>query len=174
MSQKKTWGWSTRVLINEMLQVEHILVQPGGYSSVHLHEDKVNQFIVKRGTLLVNYFDEQLENDGQDTLHCGDSVAISVGRRHQFVAMSEVEGYEVYWTTNDAKKVEADDIVRFSENGVDISQASAPEVEVKYCSGCNVLLTTDTANLVEWNNAIRHVCMECMEHLGHDVRVVSQ
>lgn len=159
---QKTWGWSTRVYCNEHLQVERIYVRAGGYSSIHLHQHKANQFCVVRGDLAVNLFD-----DGNTLTHCeavpvGSSFLILPPARHQFVARSLVEGYEVYWTT-DSTEIDPHDIVRFSNNGVD-EEWTRRVVRSGYvcCCQCNEQYLVADMTTVCVDNALRDMCKQCV------------
>ena len=157
--RQKTWGWSTRVYSSDELQVERIFIKVGGFSSIHLHERKYNQFVVTLGTLAVNYFDEQNRHVRGELVATGDSLIVQPMERHQFFAETTVHGYEVYWGKDG--KVDPEDIVRFSENGIDCELHPPIEDEVRFCCRCNRPFRAIELVTIELNNALRDVCMAC-------------
>ena len=160
----KTWGWSTRVYCNEQLQVERIIVKAGGYSSIHLHAHKVNQFLVSTGTMNVMLFDEQLRSCQSQLLQPGEYYVVPTGVRHQFHALTACEGYEFYWPS-DLVQLDPNDIVRFSSNGVadKLPQPDAMQLgQYVYCCICNQQHALQEMQAVCLENAMRHVCRDCM------------
>jgi mannose-6-phosphate isomerase-like protein (cupin superfamily) len=158
----KTWGWSTRLFCNEQLQLERIYVRPGGYSSIHLHKFKHNQFVVSYGEMSVQTFDQGLKLLRTFDLRGGDNVVIPIDNRHQFVAKTEVEGYEMYWPEN-GKTLEPNDIVRFSENGLDHSWTQRhQDVDFACCCVCNKTHRIVDMFVVCLENALRNMCRDCV------------
>lgn len=159
----KPWGYSTRVYCNEQLQVERIFIRPGGFSSVHMHSCKVNQFVVNKGILLVNLFDDQLRPVESHSLDAGESWVVGVGEKHQFVACSLVEGYEFYWPEKDVE-LDPNDIVRYTTNGVDEAwTAMRGKTAFPYCCVCNEQYEAGDMVVVCIENALRDMCRDCVQ-----------
>jgi mannose-6-phosphate isomerase-like protein (cupin superfamily) len=160
---QKPWGYSTRLFINEAIQLERIFIQGGGYSSIHLHERKYNQFVVQKGMLLINTFDDTLTWQTDIKVASGQQLTIEPNVRHQFVARSDVEAYELYWPAVPSDgPVAPEDIVRFSQNGVarrwDISTSAIP---YRYCCECNKSFRAEDVLVVLRDNAFRDMCHDC-------------
>ena len=166
----KTWGWSTRLFCNEQLQLERIYVRPGGYSSIHLHKFKHNQFVVSNGEMCVFTFDQALKLLRTFDLRGGDNLVIPIENRHQFVAKTEVEGYEVYWPENKAASLDPNDIVRFSENGLDHSWTQRNQhVEYACCCICNRTQKIVDMFVVCLENALRNMCRDCVNETSAEL-----
>jgi mannose-6-phosphate isomerase-like protein (cupin superfamily) len=160
----KTWGSSTRVFYDGRLQVEKIRIKAGGYSSIHLHDDKVNQFCVVEGTLTVNIFDETNEVVDVYTLGPTDTCAIDARVRHQFLAETDVSGYEMYWPSG-TNSVRPDDIERFTTNGIRYVDSVLPvdtSIQYVWCCGCNRQYAIQDMKTVRIDNATRSMCLECV------------
>ena len=54
----KPWGTSERLVDDGSVQLERIQIVSGGYSSIHVHVEKWNQFWVAYGALVVVVFDQ--------------------------------------------------------------------------------------------------------------------
>jgi hypothetical protein len=124
----------------------------------------VNQFIVSAGQLRINCFDDDGKLQSETVvIGPGEHVVVNPGERHQFVAQTEVDGVEVYWSTVTDRAVDPDDIVRFSLNGIDVNWASRPTpTEYVYCCGCNRQLHHADMCTVNIGNALRDMCKSCV------------
>jgi mannose-6-phosphate isomerase-like protein (cupin superfamily) len=173
---EKPWGRTERVHFDGRVQLERITIQPGGYSSIHLHEFKTNGFLVVEGVLIVRRFrpDGQLED--LKTIHAGEWVAVPPNVRHQFYAEQKVVGYELYWSTGGGA-CEPDDIRRFSEHGLNgkheageflswrIDEHRDPNND-QLCAICNGRVETVRGYvLAEWEGAIREICRPCSDEV---------
>jgi mannose-6-phosphate isomerase-like protein (cupin superfamily) len=156
----KPWGHSTRVFADPHIQVERIQGELGGYSSIHLHEHKTNQFIVNAGELLVHTFDAGNTLSETTTLKAGQHCIVPPFQRHQFVCVSPVQGYEVYWCDDPAQQVKPDDIVRFTTNGLD-PQRRPIATEFAFCCVCNQQYPANELTVVSIDNALRDICRTC-------------
>lgn len=161
---RKVWGTSHRLLLNDFCQMEKIEVVPGGYSSIHLHQRKHNLFCVQSGVLTVEVYKNQATRpaDSRD-LKDGDSWSIGPNTRHRFHAKSSTVAYELYWSSEGT--VDPDDIVRYSENGVDKTQPEKTSSSDRIlCCACNSPLAEYYT--VFWQNAVRQMCGKCLEKTG--------
>jgi quercetin dioxygenase-like cupin family protein len=162
---KKVWGWSTRVLFIEgQVQVERIYIKPGGYSSIHEHRHKANQFIVIAGQLKVNLFDGQNKLEESTLIGPGDVEIVYPPHRHQFVATTEVDGFEVYWIP-DKGRLDPDDITRYSDGGLDGEWLNGPPWQpdgFRHCHRCSVAYRANELSTIVADAAIRDVCNQCL------------
>ena len=157
---KKPWGRSIRRFINEFVQLEEIYIVEGGYSSVHCHMRKWNEFLIQDGSLRVNFYDDEGQLSHSELLEAGVKLKVEPEKRHQFIAESEVHGYEIYYDLIGI--LDAEDIVRFSGNGcyVKISPTLTNEV-MEYCGICNGPMTECNFITIYLNGAMRNVCRRC-------------
>ena len=168
---QKTWGWSTRVYLDSGLQTEKIAIKSGGYSSIHLHEHKVNQFLVTTGELQVNLFNSDNVLFDCIRLKNNEKCSIDNNIRHQFVARSDVLGFEMYWPC-EGGKVLPDDIIRFSENGLNeqvgykYKTDRHLDTEYVWCCRCNTQCHMYDLYAVCIDNAWRDMCNECIRATG--------
>jgi hypothetical protein len=113
--------------------------------------------------LRVNLFDEGNNLTDSELIGVGETYTVQPGMRHQFVATSEVDGYEVYWSTIASRTVDPHDIIRFSTNGVDVNWAARPEgSEYAYCCNCNDQFIANDMITVSVDNALRDMCKKCI------------
>lgn len=168
---EKPWGRTERVHVDGRVQLERITIQPGGFSSVHLHEFKTNGFLVIQGELIVRRFRADGELDRLETIRAGEWVQVPPNVRHQFYAESAVEGYEFYWCSGGGA-CEPDDIKRFSENGLNGQHEPGEFLSWRIdhpdpandqlCAFCNRRVGPESGYvLAEWQGAVREVCDPC-------------
>lgn len=154
----KPWGQSTRVLLTKRVQVERIDVMEGGFSSIHLHQEKHNLFHVTRGRLAVRWFNESLMHYATNMLFPGQSLHVYPGHIHQFQADTDVEAIETYFT--DERQIDPDDIERFSQNGIYVP-VEPRKPAMPLCCVCNRPIDCNTSRVVSRDGAFRHVCGKC-------------
>ena len=160
----KSWGKSIRRFIDSYLQVEEAHIDKGGYSSVHLHERKWNEFIVSKGSLLVHIYDDQGKSEMTHELEPGIRIHVPPNIRHQFVATTKVVVYEVYF--DPSHQLDPEDIIRFSKNGcyVKISPTLTNDT-VEYCAMCNCAMAGNPVT-INLNGAMRNICRGCSRIQG--------
>jgi len=45
----KPWGWTVDLICEPTLQISLLDIDRAGFSSIHLHEEKHNRFLVRQG-----------------------------------------------------------------------------------------------------------------------------
>lgn len=165
---EKYWGISIRRYIDDSTQLEEIVILPGGYSSVHLHEHKLNTFLVTSGELNVRIFKDVNTMQAVHIVSPGQSFCVKPGVLHQFYAQTEIHGYELYYAS--VGKLEADDIVRMSEGGLDeyvatgMIRFSSHDTDSGYCSICSQRFDPDNPGAaIILERAARLVCEACID-----------
>lgn len=121
MEEKKSWGVRIPQALSDVCQYDILKIDGGGYSSLHYHRHKFNQFIVESGQLNI----VSLRNlDGEfvfvmDTLTDREQLTIPPGVHnvHQFYAIGPVVLHEWYWVES-GPLLEIEDIVRLTDNGI--------------------------------------------------------
>lgn len=98
----KLWGVTRCVFKDDTHEVWHASPKAGGYSSRHRHLHMPNKFYVVSGKLHVELY-AQKPGPGIDplcivTLTAGQEYTVPEGDWHRFVAGTDVELVEVYWT----------------------------------------------------------------------------
>lgn len=122
-------------LAHNGIQLDHLFLKAGGFSSIHLHQHKANAFILLDGAVDVVTF-KRVRVDGQthddDKRHDpraweedqrfemrahGDNAMILPNRAHKFEALEDSELLEFYWRMSGPNPVSLDDIRRFIPRG---------------------------------------------------------
>lgn len=97
----KAWGTTEQILFRPTFEIHRIVVESGGYCSVHRHRDKVNMFMVESGKLLIQVWKNDYDLTDLTELGSGKQTEVKAGEFHRFVNMgpSDVVAYEVYYPT---------------------------------------------------------------------------
>ena len=157
----KPWGKSIRRFINGFIQFEEIHIKKGGFSSVHYHERKWNEFLIQSGSLRVNFYHASGKLKVTHEIEPGIKIVAPPKSRHQFIAhKGDVVGYEIYYDFSG--KLDSEDIVRFSTNGcyVKIEPVHTNTVG-EYCGVCNRPMKETDAVTIYLNGAMRNICRGC-------------
>ena len=131
-AEKKPWGYLEEIgrqhyscegVVNAVLARQvRARINPGGFSSIHRHNEQSNDFYVLSGQLWLREF----RLDGAVPVQIGSQVMLepndhplhfAAGHIHQFEAETAVVLLEIYVATPGGSAV-PEDIERFSENGV--------------------------------------------------------
>lgn len=118
---EKPWGWSQEVYRCGRVSLSRICVKPGGFCSWHKHKSKTNRFFVESGTLTIEVVDiipVKIEiGDGMTE----NELIVIPEKVHRFINETDTEVYalEIYTTGSDLTPPDVNDIVRFSEGGID-------------------------------------------------------
>lgn len=126
---KKPWGWSIPQVRTPEMHQDICLIETGGYSSIHKHVAKSNVFIVLDGILTINWFAAPYRAGEEPRFNRrvvmrgatpSNNCVASPGELHQFDADGggAVMLLEIYTPAFTGKPLVADDIVRFSTNGL--------------------------------------------------------
>lgn len=116
--EEKPWGLTQNIFANHYIQINRIIVNPGSYCSLHLHEHKSNIFSIISGELEI--YCQPLDTKhtiSPDKLTC---IEIQPGIKHRFYSREGAEAYEIYILKNkqfvDIPRF-IEDIIRFSPGG---------------------------------------------------------
>lgn len=113
----KTWGLSRNLYEDEQVELVHIIVRRGGYSSRHKHQYKHNAFFVVRGRLLLCCYGSGGVRRHILSSHDGP-YSVPAGTEHRFVAMdSNTIAYEFYIAIP-GDPIDPSDIVRCDRGGI--------------------------------------------------------
>ena len=124
---EKPWGRCIPVAVNQICQFDRLEIKAGGYSSLHFHRKKINQFVVESGRLQIYSLDG--DQISVTTLRPGDGTILDAGSRntHQFCAPVDCLLHEFYWQVPEEAPIEREEIVRLTPNGC--GDFTAPTVE---------------------------------------------
>jgi quercetin dioxygenase-like cupin family protein len=111
----KAWGRTRTLVVGHNAEVVECEIKAGGFSSVHFHEFKSNEFVIMEGKIDVPNLSH--EEPIEIILSAGDSLRIAPGVKHQFRAITDCRLIEIY-TRRDGGKIDPADIVRLSEGGI--------------------------------------------------------
>jgi mannose-6-phosphate isomerase-like protein (cupin superfamily) len=126
----KAWGLTERMVATDRMQVEYILVEPGGFCSVHYHNDKDNLFVGLTGCLTVRWGWREGYHLGpcpmiESLTGVSSPVFIPAGVIHQFENTGQVRAtaIEVY-RPKPGLRLELGDIERFTSGGRNVGHGS--------------------------------------------------
>lgn len=114
---KKPWGTCFPLHEDDASQVDRLLINAGGKSSVHYHHYKANLFFVVSGVIAVTLH-PGLKHAERRVLGVGQSLMVYARTVHQFEAIEDCELIEAYVSLFDGYAVRRDDIERFAEKVV--------------------------------------------------------
>lgn len=169
--EQKPWGVSVRSYLDDSVQVEWIRVLETGFSSIHVHRNKLNIFRIEWGKLQVNYFyGDRTQPPIEYILEGNDYLVVDAGQVHQFFALTDVAATEIYVATAGAT-VDPEDITRYSSNGRErgggdiVFPSDAPTLF--RCSLCNqVLYGIEEWDPTVYQGAVRPICRLCRDTLS--------
>ena len=111
---RKPWGVTEPLIREPHLHADRILVNAGGYCSIHRHARKANVFHVLAGSLVVIQLACLNASAYQRTLCAGQSRAVEAGVWHQFWCYTACVAIEVYLPPEPSIIVDVEDIERHS------------------------------------------------------------
>lgn len=101
-AEDKLWGMTRCVFRDDAHQVWHASPKAGGFSSRHKHDSLPNLFYVVSGTLHVEVYGERPERGIDPALVVeigpGEQYTVEAGEWHRFIAQTDVELVEIYYT----------------------------------------------------------------------------
>jgi mannose-6-phosphate isomerase-like protein (cupin superfamily) len=105
----KIWGKTSLVVKRPGFTVHHLMIVPGSYCSIHLHQHRFNGFFVTKGSITVREFSGDAVAK-EVALGAGDYYEVAPGIKHQFESIEGAEALEIYFPPD----VNENDITRFS------------------------------------------------------------
>lgn len=112
----KPWGYSITIYRDDDIEIVAIHVEPGGYCSLHRHDNKTNEFCVISGEL------EVVSSPGDEVLVTVDNVIEVPARKlHLFRSPAGCDAVEVYRRLLGGPPVDPHDIVRIIPGGRDFT-----------------------------------------------------
>ena len=121
--RRKPWGHTETVYLDSRIQVERVVIVPGGHSSIHYHATKWNTFQVVEGELEIRQWTDSesaAANSNSTTtilVPTFEGLEVPPMVPHQFRAITPVIAYEIYRAAT-ADTIDPNEIVRLSKNGV--------------------------------------------------------
>ena len=109
MNTGKVWGSSSAIFAMNNVEVHRIVIDQGGYCSLHRHTHKHNLFFVERGILHVEVTKNDYALTDTTVLQDGDITDVPPGEWHRFKAIVKTVAYEIYYTSLDAADIERKD-----------------------------------------------------------------
>lgn len=135
--KQKPWGMQYPILRRNTVHVDEISVVPGGYCSVHKHQNKENLFHVLEGKLAILSFNAHGAITRTGSLVAGEHCVIPAGEWHQFWSQAGCIAQEVYLGIEGNINVVHEDIVRspnFEFGGIAPLLAGVPSMAGVYLS----------------------------------------
>lgn len=109
-TKEKRWGEARRLFTSPDLEIWHASIKHGGYSSIHEHKVKTNEFYVVSGELEVRI--HKYDTYVSVSIKAGQTFAVAPEVRHSFIAHQPTELIEIY------KRDMPEDIERHQFGGV--------------------------------------------------------
>lgn len=106
--RRKAWGWTQRIALATDLQIERLSGRQGRASSLHLHDQRHNLFVVLSGCVRIDF-----ENSPSRHLKRGQTLLVPAGTPHRMVFVQDSDALEIYYT--DGAKVDPEDIRRMAD-----------------------------------------------------------
>jgi len=113
--ERKAWGWTKPVVVKDVFQEHNLVVEAGGYCSVHWHEHRANKFIVHSGRIAVVVFNGWTWK--RRVLTSGDIMNVPSKVVHRFEVYQDGKVTEEYWPDRSETTISTDDIVRIVVGG---------------------------------------------------------
>lgn len=116
----KPWGNCCPIALSHICQYDKLFIFKDGYSSLHFHRKKHNQFVVESGTLVIYELDPfEKPFFHRFEIHPGETHIIEPGPKkvHQFFAPEDCVMHEFYWQRPEKEPLDREEIVRLTENG---------------------------------------------------------
>ena len=118
MWEIKCWGRVEHLFHSEHAAVSLLEIKKGGYTSIHYHRQRVNQFTVISGRVIIEHWTLGKMDLGKRELGPGESMEVDAGIEHRFCVVESGEMVEVYWPAYVGAKVSIDDIERIDVGGM--------------------------------------------------------
>lgn len=134
--EKKIWGWTRETGNERPLKSTHeLLLERGGFCSLHYHVGCNNKFEVTAGVVRVVWsYGGRL---GAKIIEPGEGFFVPANLPHQFQVIQDGSMIEIYEPVSPEHAVKYDDIVRLTIGG------KVPEAHV------DVLFSSDTAVVLD-------------------------
>ena len=114
MMQGKVWGETQTLLVTPMIEVHRIMINPGGYCSMHKHEFKWNMFYVTYGELDIHVRKNDYDLVDVTNLTVGQFTSVAPNEYHMFKAREgPASALEIYYLESISK-----DIIRETVGGL--------------------------------------------------------
>jgi mannose-6-phosphate isomerase-like protein (cupin superfamily) len=98
LKEGKVWGETFTMLQTPLISMHRLVIKANSHCSMHLHNTKVNSFIVLSGTLFVEVEKKGYPLTDVSTLREGDIISVHPGEYHRFRTGDEpVEALEFYY-----------------------------------------------------------------------------
>lgn len=102
MKAGKVWGETFALFDKNNVEIHRIAIKAGGFCSKHKHEHKWNQFFLESGELQIEVWKSEYDLCDITRLRAGETMSVRPGEYHQFIALSDVVAYEIYWVELDS------------------------------------------------------------------------
>lgn len=102
----KIWGNRKRILINDLVEIDHLEIKKNYCCSVHRHRAKVNRFYMISGKVKIK------TEYGETILKAGESMDVFPPLKHQFIALEDSVMIECAYI-----KIDENDIQREKQGG---------------------------------------------------------
>jgi mannose-6-phosphate isomerase-like protein (cupin superfamily) len=93
----KIWGKTQEIIKGSTFELHRIVIEKGGFCSLHKHEHKNNAFFVESGSIEIDVHKNDYDLIDKTYLNTGDMLVVKTGEYHKFKAVEDSIVYEIYW-----------------------------------------------------------------------------
>jgi D-lyxose ketol-isomerase len=105
MKQGKIWGHTKEIFNKNNVAIHRIDIKKNSCCSKHYHDNKYNMFFVESGKLLIKHWQNDYNLIDETVLTDGESCCIPPKHYHQFIGLTDVIAYEIYYVELDDKDI---------------------------------------------------------------------
>lgn len=116
----KVWGTRTRILKNDLVEIDHLYINKNTCCSIHYHKHKSNRFYVINGKCKIK------TELGEVILENNQHFDVHAPMVHQFIAMEDTVMIECAYI-----KIDENDIIRSKQGGKIINGKYITQDELK-------------------------------------------
>ena len=106
----KAWGMTSKLFMQNNVEVCRIQGKKGGKSSIHRHTSKISMFFVESGSLLIAVEKNDYNLTDKTILLPQQSTIIKPNEYHSFEVLEDCVVYEFYWVTLESEDIERRDV----------------------------------------------------------------
>ena len=91
----KAWGREVWIVNNDLYCGKILVIKEGKQFSLHFHMKKHETWFIRKGILLLEYFDLSIGENITKTLYPNDVIVIPPGNPHRLTAIHDSEIFEI-------------------------------------------------------------------------------
>ena len=121
IKQSKIWGSTSKIFEKNDVSFHKIEIKSGGFCSKHIHKYKFNLFLIEKGSLEIEIWQQNGIMD-RTIISEGEMSEIPPSVYHRFRALTDVIAFEIYYTVLLDDDILRDDSGGTGHNGDEIKE----------------------------------------------------